>query len=41
VLGLVVQLGPCCVEPVARRLLRVRGGSDQPEVVAAMIAPSS
>jgi hypothetical protein len=33
---LLVQLGPCRVEPVGRRLLRVRGGSDQPEVVAAI-----
>jgi hypothetical protein len=36
VLDLVLQLGPCRVEPVGRRLLRVRGGSDQPEVVAAI-----
>ena len=34
-LDLVMQLGPCRVEPVGRRLLRVRGG-DQPEVVAAI-----
>jgi hypothetical protein len=36
VLDLVLQLGPCRVEPVGRRLLRVRGGSDQPAVVAAI-----
>ena len=35
-LDLVLQLGPCRVEPVGRRLLRVRGGSDQPAVVAAI-----
>jgi hypothetical protein len=35
VLDLVLQLGPCRVEPVGR-LLRVRGGSDQPAVVAAL-----
>ena len=35
-LDLVVQLGPCRIEPVGRRLLRVRGGSDRPEVVAAI-----
>jgi hypothetical protein len=33
VLDLVVQLGPCRIEPVGRRLLRVRGGTDQPAVV--------
>jgi hypothetical protein len=33
---LVLQIGPCRVEAVGRRLLRVRGGSDQPEVVAAI-----
>jgi hypothetical protein len=36
VLDLVLQLGPCRVEPVGRRLLRVRGGSDQPAVIAAI-----
>ena len=36
VLALVLQLGPCRVEPVGGRLLRVRGGSDRPEVVAAI-----
>ena len=35
-LDLVLQLGPCRVEPVGRRLLRVRGGSDRPAVVAAI-----
>jgi hypothetical protein len=35
VLDLVLQLGPCRVEPVGR-LLRVHGGSDQPGVVAAI-----
>ena len=35
-LDLVLQLGPCRVEPVGRRLLRVRGGSDQAAVVAAI-----
>ena len=35
-LDLVVQLGPCRIEPVSRRLLRVRGGSDRPEVVEAL-----
>ena len=35
-LDLAVQLGPCRVEPVGRRLLRVRGGNDQPAVVAAI-----
>ena len=35
-LDLVVQLGPCRIEPVGRRLLRIRGGSDQPVVVAAI-----
>ena len=35
-LDLVVQLGPCRIEPVGRWLLRVRGGSDQPEVVAVL-----
>ena len=35
-LDLVLQLGPCRIEPVGRRLLRVRGGSDRPEVVAAI-----
>jgi hypothetical protein len=36
VLDLVLQLGPCRIEPVGRRLLRIRGGSDQPAVVAAI-----
>jgi hypothetical protein len=31
-----LQLGPCRVEPVGRRLLRVRGGSDQPAIVEAI-----
>ena len=35
-LDLVLQLGPCRVEPVGGRLLRVRGGGDRPEVVAAI-----
>jgi hypothetical protein len=35
-LDLVVQLGPCRIEPVGRRLLRVRGGSDQPAVIEAI-----
>ena len=35
-LDLVLQLGPCRVQPVGRRLLQVRGGSDQPAVVAAI-----
>ena len=35
-LDLVLQLGPCRIEPVGRRLLRVRGGGDQPAVVAAI-----
>jgi len=35
-LPLSLQIGPCRIEPVGRRLLRVRGGSDQPEVVAAI-----
>ena len=35
-LDLVVQLGPCRIEPVGRRLLRVRGGSDQPAVLEAI-----
>jgi hypothetical protein len=35
-LDLVLQLGPCRVEPVGRRLLRVRGGSDQPAIVEAI-----
>jgi hypothetical protein len=34
-LDLVLQIGPCRIEPVGRRLLRVRGGSDQPAIVAA------
>jgi hypothetical protein len=36
VLDLVLQLGPCRIELVGRRLLRVRGGGDWPEVVAAI-----
>jgi hypothetical protein len=36
VLDLVVQLGPCRIEPVGRRLLRVRGGTDQPAVLEAI-----
>ena len=35
-LDLVLQLGPCRLEPVGRQLLRVRGGGDQPAVVAAI-----
>ena len=35
-LDLVLQLGPCRIEPVGRRMLRVRGGGDRPEVVAAI-----
>jgi hypothetical protein len=35
VLDIVLQLGPCRIEPVGR-LLRVRGGSDQPAIVAAI-----
>ena len=35
-LALALQLGPCRVEHVTRLLLRVRGGADKPEVVAAI-----
>jgi hypothetical protein len=35
-LDLVLQIGPCRIEPVGRRLLRVRGGGDQPAIVAAL-----
>jgi hypothetical protein len=36
VLDLVLQLGPCRVELTGCGLLRVRGGSDQPAIVAAI-----
>ena len=35
-LPLVLQIGPVQIEPVTRRLLRVRGGTDQPAVVDAI-----
>jgi hypothetical protein len=35
-LDLVLQLAPCRIELTGCQLLRVRGGSDQPEVVAAL-----
>jgi hypothetical protein len=34
-LDLELQIGPCRLEPVGR-LLRVRGGGDRPEVLAAI-----
>jgi hypothetical protein len=35
-LDLVLQIGPCRAELTGCRLLRIRGGSDQPAVVAAI-----
>jgi hypothetical protein len=36
VLSLLLQIGPVQIEPVTPRLLRVRGGTDQPAVVDAI-----
>jgi hypothetical protein len=36
VLRLVIQIGAVQIEPVTRSLLRVRAGTDQPAVVAAI-----
>jgi hypothetical protein len=36
VLDLVLQFGPCRVEPVGCRLLRVHGGANQPAVLEAI-----
>jgi hypothetical protein len=36
VLPLVLQIGPVQIEPVMRRLLRVRPGSDEPSVLDAI-----
>lgn len=35
-LDLALQLGPCRVELVSRKLLRIHGGTDQPAIVAAI-----
>lgn len=33
-----MQLGPCRIALVSRRVLRIHGGSDRPEIVAAIEA---
>ena len=33
---LVLQIGPCRIEPVTQRLFRVRGGNDQPAILVAL-----
>ena len=35
-LELVLQIGPCRIEPVTQRLFRVRGGNDQPAILVAL-----